>query len=104
MALISFLKIIDEIIHKYDDFDADPKRARRFADLDVDTAIALSTAPLTSDERLEVVLTAAAIEVDKSWNEDYEKVEAQVKIQVADMILEELLYDTTYNVHLVKGD
>ena len=101
---ISFLKIIDEIIHKYDDFDADPKRARRFADLDVDTAIALSTAPLTSDERLEVVLTAAAIEVDKSWNEDYEKVEAQVKIQVADMILEELLYDTTYNVHLVKGD
>ena len=91
------------MIFRFDDLDANPRAARRFADLDGDTRIPLNT-PLTAEERLETVLTAAAIEIDQSWNDDYKAVEAGVKLQIADMILEELLYDTTYHVHLVMGD
>ena len=99
----SLLKIIDEKVHKFDDLDADPKRARRFADLGFE-AEHLSTIPLTAQERLDTVLTAEALEINQKWNDDYEIVEASVKTEIADMILEELLYDTTYHVHLVKGD
>ena len=99
----SLKKTIDDLIFRFDDLDANPRAARRFADLDGDTRIPLNT-PLTAEERLETVLTAAAIEIDQSWNDDYKVVEAGVKLQIADMILEELLYDTTYHVHLVMGD
>ena len=99
----SLKKTIEDLIFKFDDFDANPRAARRFADLDGDTRIPLNT-PLTAEERLETVLTADAIEIDQSWNDEYKAVEAGVKLQIADMILEELLYDTTYHVHLVMGD
>ena len=56
----SLKKTIDDLIFRFDDLDANPRAARRFADLDGDTRIPLNT-PLTAEERLETVLTAAAM-------------------------------------------
>ena len=62
-----------------------------------------SSAPLTSLERMDTVLTFDALEMEDEWNADYEKVEASVKVQVADLIFEELLFDTAFAVTDAKS-
>ena len=89
-------------MYKFDMLDNDPQSSRRIASLNVYSGIP-SSAPLTSLERMDTVLTFDALEMEEEWNADYEKVEASVKVQVADLIFEELLFDTAFAVTDAKS-
>jgi hypothetical protein len=98
----TFLKVLESKLYKFDMLDNDPQSSRRIASLNVYSGIP-SSAPLTSLERMDTVLTFDALEMEDEWNADYEKVEASVKVQVADLIFEELLFDTAFAVTDAKS-
>ena len=98
-----FFKTLDDKLFRFDRLDNNPQAARRKASLNTDSGVQ-STAPLTSLERMDLVLTYDAIQMEEDWKQDYERVEASVKMRIADEIFEELLYDTTWAVHQVKEE